>query len=96
MPLLFVIIYINDIVRNSGGSIRLLPNETSLYIVVDSPLSSAAILNTDLNTITNWADAWLVSFHADKTFSMIISRKTEPALHPPLTMNNTVISETQT
>lgn len=38
---------------------------------------------------------WLVSFHAAKTFSMIISRKTEPAVHPPLIMNNNIISETQ-
>ena len=94
-PLLFLI-YINDIVRNIGASILLFADDTSLYIVVDSPLSSAAILNTLLNTIANWTDAWLVSFHAGKTFSMIISRKTEPAMHPPLNMTNTVISETQT
>ena len=94
-PLLFLI-YINDIVRNIGVSIRLFADDTSLYIVVDSPLSSAAILNTDLNTIANLADAWLVSFLAGKTFAMIISRKTKPAMHPPLTMTNTVISETQT
>ena len=94
-PLLFLI-YINDIVRNIGASVRLFADDTSLYIVVDSPLSSAAILNTRLNTIANWTDAWLVSFHAGKTFSMIISRKTEPAMHPPLNMTNTVISETQT
>ena len=35
-------------------------------------------------------------FYAGKTFSMIILRKTEPPMHPPLTMTNTVISETQT
>ena len=66
-PLLFLIyIYKNDIVRNIGASIRLFADDTSLYIDVDSPLSSAAILNTDLNTIANWDDAWLVSFHAGK------------------------------
>ena len=61
-----------------------------------SLLSSEAIFNTDLNTIENWADARLVSFHAGKAYSTIISRTTEPAVHPSLTMNNTVISETQT
>ena len=69
-PLLFLI-YINDIVRNIGASIRLFTDDTSLYIVVDSPLSSAASLDTDLNTIANWADAWLVRFHAGKTSAMI-------------------------
>ena len=34
-PLLFLI-YINDIVRNIGASIRLFADDTSLYIVVDS------------------------------------------------------------
>ena len=46
--------------------------------------------------MANWADAWLVSFHAGKTFSMIKLRKIEPVMHPPLTMTNTVIFETQT
>ena len=46
-PLLFLI-YINDIVRNIGASIRLFANDTSLYIVMDSPLSSAAIINSRL------------------------------------------------
>ena len=94
-PLLFLI-YINDIVRNIGANIRLFADDTSLYIVVDSPLISAAILNVDLSTIGNWADAWSVSFHAGTTVSMIISRKAEPPVHPLLTMNNTVISVAQT
>ena len=34
-PLLFLI-YINDTVRNIGASIRLLANDTSLYIAMDS------------------------------------------------------------
>ena len=65
-PLLFLI-YINDIVRNIGATIRLFADDSSLYFVVDSPLTSAAILNTDL-AIGNWADARRVSFHAGKTF----------------------------
>ena len=43
----FLYIYIYDIVRNIGASVRLIADDTSLYIVVDSPLSSAAILNFD-------------------------------------------------
>ena len=67
------------------------------YILSWTPLYHQLLFSIpDLNTIANWADAWLVSFHAGKTFSMILSRKTEPAMHPPLTMTNTVISETQT
>ena len=56
------LLYINDIVRNIVAYVRPFADDTSLYIVVDSPLSSAAILNTDLNTIANWPDALLVRF----------------------------------
>ena len=61
-PLLFLI-YINDIVKHIGCSIRLFADDTSLYIIVDCPLQSAQLLNTDLQTISDWAAAWLVTFN---------------------------------
>ena len=60
-PLLFLI-YINDIVKNLGCSIMLFAVDTSLYIIVDSPDGAAYHLNVDLNSISTWADAWLVAF----------------------------------
>ena len=68
-PLLFLI-YINDIVKHIGCSIRLFADDTSLYIIVDCPLQSAQLLNTDLQTISDWAAAWLVTFNPLKTLSM--------------------------
>ena len=44
-PLLFVI-YINDIVKHIGCSIRLFADDTSLYMMVDCPLQSANHLKT--------------------------------------------------
>ena len=94
-PLLFLI-YINDIVKNLGCSIRLFADDTSLYIVVESSNGAAHSLNIDLNTISTWAEAWLVAFNAGKTLSMIFSRKANPAQHPPLLMNNIILTETDT
>ena len=94
-PLLFLI-FINDIVKNIGASIRLFADDTSLYIVVETPNTAVMILNGDLHNISDWADFWLVNFNEAKTSSMVIFRKVNIPIHPPLFMNNTQINETQT
>ena len=71
-PLRFLI-YINDIVKRIGGSIRLFAYNTSLYIIVDLPEQAARILNADLQTISKWANSWLVTFNPSKLINAIIS-----------------------
>ena len=93
-PLLFLI-YINDIVNELRASVRLFADDTSLYIIVDTPNSAALVLNNDLRYITVWAAEWLVDFNASKTDSMLISRKRNPIQHPPLYMNGTMIKDTE-
>ena len=61
-PLLFLV-YINDIVVDIGSNIRLFADDTSLYIIVDDPVTAAGCLNTDLQRITRWASLWLVKFN---------------------------------
>ena len=94
-PLLFLI-YINDIVKNLECLVRLFADDTSLYIIVDSPDGAAYHLNVDLNSISTWADAWLVAFNTGKTLSMIFSRKLHRPHHLPLLMNNIMLTETDT
>ena len=69
-PLLFLV-FINDIVKCIGASIHLFADDTSLYIIVDLSDKAAIILNTDLKTISGWANFWLVAFNASKTLSII-------------------------
>ena len=92
-PLLFLI-FINDIVKYIEASIRLFADDTSLYIIVDLPDQAAIILNTDLKTISDWANFWLVAFNASKTLSVIFSRESNPVVHPSLFMHDTMINET--
>ena len=92
-PLLFLL-YINDIVKHIGCSIWLFADDTSLYIIVECPNAAARCLNADLQTISQRAEDWLVNFNANKTLSMIISRRIISPPHPPLFMNGTMLQET--
>ncbi len=76
-----------------NSTIKLFADDTSLYIVVDTPDNAALALNSDLETIHEWAGKWLVSFNPTKTESLLISRKTNKPIHPALIMNNTTIQE---
>ena len=92
-PLLFLL-YINDIVKHIGCSVRLFADDTTLYIIVECPNAAARCLNADLQTISQWAEDWLVNCNANKTLSMIISRRIISPPHPPLFMNGTMLQET--
>lgn len=91
-PLLFLL-YINDIVNDINSNIRLFADDTGLFIVVDDPITSANTLNADLLKIENWANKWLVRFNPTKTESLLLSRKSNHINHPPVFMNNHLISE---
>ena len=73
-PLLFLL-YINDIVSEIGSNIRIFADDTSLFIVVDNPVTAAGQLNIDFQKISQWATTWLVSFNPTKTEAMLFSRK---------------------
>ena len=87
------LIYINDIVKDLHCNIRLLADDTSLYVIVENPVTAALQLNTDLSLIYKWAKTWLVDFHPNKTVSLIQSRKRFKPFHPPSYMGTTQINE---
>ena len=81
---LFFLLYINDIVKHIGCSIRLFADDTSLYIIVECPNAATQCLNADLQTISQWTEDWLGNFNANKTLSIIISRRIISPAHPLL------------
>ena len=93
-PLLFLI-YINDIVNDISSAIRLFADDTSLYLIVDNPVTSADTINNDLQIINSWSTAWLVDFNPSKTESLIISRKNNKPLHPDISMNKIIIKNVE-
>ena len=92
-PLLFL--FINDIELDIESNIRLFADDTSLYIIVDDPVTAANCLGADLEKISKWADIWLVSFNPTKTESLLISHKLNKLNHPPILMQNLQITEVE-
>ena len=75
-------------VQDMGFNIRLFADDTSLFIIVDDPVTAAGCINTDLDKISNWASTWLVTFNPSKTETLLFSRKMNTPLHPPVFMQN--------
>ena len=94
LSLLLFLVYINDIVIDIGSNIRLFADDTSLYIIVDDPVTAAWCLNTDLQRISRWAALCLVSFNPTKAEAFIASRKLNRN-HPPIYMQNQQITEVE-
>ena len=86
-PLLFLI-FINDIVNDINSNIRLFADDTSLYIIVDTPQNTASVMNNDLSKINTWATKWLVTFNPAKSESLLITRRRTDLQHPQLILNN--------
>ena len=79
-PLLFLI-YVNDMTTNLHLQTHQYADDTTLLEVVDDPVAAIQNINTDLHTLSQWADQWRVTFNAIKTHFMRISnKKTKPVL----------------
>ena len=91
-PLLFLL-FINDIVNEIHTNIQLFTDDTSLYLIVEHPDVTAQLLNIDLETIAKWAKLWLLTFNPSKSESLLISRKVNVPIHPPIFMHNQQLTE---
>ena len=90
-PLLFLI-YINDIVNDIESSIKLLADDTSIYLSIDDVERRTYILNSDMWRINTWAKTWKEDFNPEKTELMTITTKRKPDTHP-LSFGNVVLVE---
>ena len=88
-PLLFII-FINDIFDDLESEILVFADDTTLLTSGKDPAQTSAILNRDLDKISEWANKWQVTFNAKKSKDMIFSRKVLNN-SPPLKFNGICI-----
>ena len=48
------ILFINDIVEEIKAELRLFADDTSIFLIVDNPVLSTELLNSDLDAVHNW------------------------------------------
>ena len=91
---LLFLIFINDLTHViHHTNMRLFTDDTCLFITVDNRITASNAIHDDLRDIQNWSDEWLVTFSAPKTKSMVVSRKRDAHLYPPLSFDNSVVDE---
>ena len=90
---LYATLFFSYIVQRINTSIRLFADDTSLYIVVETPILSSTLLNSDLTEIYEGASKWLVTFNPNKTESVLFSQKVYKPDNPSLYMIDQVFNE---
>ena len=88
-------VYINNIVHEIESGINLFAADTSLSIEVNIPDISGAILQSDIDKVSSWADRWLVKFNSSKSKSLLISQKRIKPVHPDLSISDVFIPSVQ-
>ena len=94
-PLLFLI-YINDLEKNIKSNIKIFADDTMLFSIIRDPNLSAADLNHDLKSISQWAYQWKMEFNPDpskQANEVLFSCKKSSPNHPPLVFNGNLVAK---
>ena len=92
-PLLFLV-YINDLIAGMKSDARIFADDTSLFVIVDDPVSAHETLSHDLGLVQDWANQWRMSFNPDPSkppIEVIFSTKLNPPVHQPLIFNGVMV-----
>ena len=92
-PLLFLV-YINDLIVGMKSDARIFADDTSLFVIVDDPVTAYETLSHDLGLVEDWAYQWRMSFNPDPSkppIEIFFSTKHNPPVHPPLLFNGIMV-----
>lgn len=90
-PLLFSI-FINDLPSHLTSSVRLFADDCIIYRQIRST-TDHAILQQDLECVTNWCTSWQMTLNTDKCKIMTVSRKHSNSLFT-YSLNSVTLSRT--
>ena len=93
---LFFLIYLDDLTKNLKCNAKLFADDTSLFTVVQDPISAANDMNHDLEQIRKWAHDWRMTFNPDpqkQAVELIFSRRKIVVDHPNISFNNTPVAK---
>ena len=85
---LFFLISINDLRENIKSTVKLFPDNTSIFHVVKGPNTSPEILNHDLTRISEQECKWKMSFNSDPLKQSYEATKTN---HPNINFNSNTV-----
>jgi hypothetical protein len=77
-PILFFLVYINDLPENISSQVRLFADDTAIYLTIDDKRTDQNTLHNDLNTLHEWETAWDLEFNPSKCQVIQISRSMHP------------------
>ena len=83
----------------SKNHAHLLVDDTTLSAIISNSMESKTLVinsfQSDLRTIEEWAEKWLVNFNAKKTQLMTISRKKSKSINEDITFVNESLIEVE-
>ena len=59
------LMYVNDLTENFKCSVKLVAEDTSIFMVVHDPNLAGSDINHELAQIASWAYNWRISFNPD-------------------------------
>ena len=89
-------IYINNLPDGSTSICKIFADDTSVFSEVIDTRNSQNALNSDLESISNWAYQWKLQFNIDpkkQVNKVIFSCKWNTCMYPPVTFNNNGITK---
>ena len=88
---LFFQVYIHDLAVGLKCNVKLFADDTSLFTVAEDSNTAANDMNHDLDSISQWAHTWRMSFNPDnqkQTVELTVSRKKIEIDHPVIRFND--------